>query len=86
MRDARRGRATFGILVGGIGVIKFVRGVVPRPVAMPMGRAVASFPLHREPIEKHGRAHPTAPRTAYCALMSASLMSFAFVSNSLRSI
>ncbi len=31
---------TFGILIGGIGVIKFFWGVVPRPVAMPMGSQV----------------------------------------------
>ena len=31
---------TFGILIGGIGLIKFVWGVVPRPVAMPMGSQV----------------------------------------------
>ncbi len=31
---------TFGILIGGLGVIKFFWGVVPRPVAMPMGSQV----------------------------------------------
>jgi branched-subunit amino acid ABC-type transport system permease component len=31
---------TFGILIGGIGIIKFVWGVVPRPVAMPMASQV----------------------------------------------
>ncbi|MGZ5034185.1 MAG: ABC transporter permease subunit, partial [Usitatibacter sp.] len=34
---------TFGILIGGIGLIKFVWGVVPRPVAMPMAMQVDVF-------------------------------------------
>jgi branched-chain amino acid transport system permease protein len=31
---------SFGILIGGIGVLKSIWGVVPRPVAMPMGAQV----------------------------------------------
>lgn len=34
---------TFGILIGGIGLLKYGWGVVPRPVAMPMGEQVDVF-------------------------------------------